>query len=86
VITDASAETFEDSLFEFPEFEYVALLLFAIKMATLPFWAEIKNLRSRSRKAHKFFNDSSDLTSCKIFLAARGVGRLRGLPAPLFLL
>jgi hypothetical protein len=32
------------------------LLLFAIKMATLPFWAEIKNLRSRSRKAHKFFS------------------------------
>jgi len=32
------------------------LLLFAIKMATLPFWAEIKNLRSRSCKAHKFFS------------------------------
>jgi len=32
------------------------VLLFAIKMATLPFWAEIKNLRSRSRKAHKFFS------------------------------
>jgi hypothetical protein len=32
------------------------LLLFAIKMATLPFWAEIKNLRTRHREAYKFVN------------------------------
>jgi hypothetical protein len=31
-----------------------SLLLFAIKMATLPFWAQIKNLRTRHREAHKF--------------------------------
>ena len=30
------------------------LLLFAIKMATLPFWAQIKNLRTRHGKAYKF--------------------------------
>jgi hypothetical protein len=34
----------------------LALLLFAIKMATLPFWAEIKNLRTRHREAYKFVN------------------------------
>ena len=30
------------------------LLLFAIKMATLPFWAEIKKLRTRRREAYRF--------------------------------
>jgi hypothetical protein len=32
------------------------LLLFAIKMATLPFWAEIKNLRTLHREAYRFVN------------------------------
>jgi len=32
------------------------LLLFAIKMATLPFWAEIKNLRTPHCKPHKIAN------------------------------
>ena len=32
------------------------LLLFAIKMATLPFWAQIKNLRTRRGKAYKCVN------------------------------
>jgi hypothetical protein len=32
------------------------LLLFAIKMATLPFWAKIKNLRTCRREAYKFVN------------------------------
>ena len=30
------------------------LLLFSIMLAKLPFWAQIKNLRTRSRKPHKF--------------------------------
>ena len=29
------------------------LLLFAIMLATLPFWAQIKKLRTRRRKPHK---------------------------------
>ena len=37
-------------------FFWHVLLLFAIKMATLPFWAEIKNLRTRHREAYKFVN------------------------------
>jgi hypothetical protein len=31
----------------------VVLLLFAIMLATLPFWAQIKNLRTRRREPHK---------------------------------
>ena len=32
------------------------LLLFAIKMVTRPFWAKIKNLRTRHCKPHKIAN------------------------------
>jgi hypothetical protein len=32
------------------------LLLFSIILATLPFWAQIKNLRTRHREACKFVN------------------------------
>jgi len=34
----------------------MSLLLFAIKMATLPFWAQIKNLRTRHCEVHNFVN------------------------------
>jgi hypothetical protein len=40
----------------FPEI----LLLFAIKMATLPFWAQIKNLRTHHREAYKFVDSGQN--------------------------
>jgi hypothetical protein len=33
--------------------QVMPLLLFAIMLATLPFWAQIKNLRTRRREPHK---------------------------------
>ena len=43
------------ALIALPHYD-IALLLFAIKKATLPFWAEIKNLRTRHCKPHKIAN------------------------------
>jgi hypothetical protein len=46
------------------------LLLFAIMLATLPFWAQIKNLRTRRREPHKLVSSGrkdiilSDLKGC----------------------
>jgi len=45
---------------DFPCSGAPVLLLFAIKMATLPFWAQIKNLRTRPGKAYKCVNSGQN--------------------------
>jgi hypothetical protein len=50
------------------------LLLFAIMLATLPFWAQIKNLRTRRREPHKLVS-----SGCKDIILSELKGYDEGL-------